>query len=355
MPPCLPHSFRGPFGRPERVFSLTRRPPPPRPRGAPRGVEGRLWRDAAAALRSNRRGRRRRSPLHCARALPRHFILPMSVARCRCALQRHARRRRVRPRARLRGDRRAARPCLRVPRYRRMRRHVHSRDLLVRRRFGVGVPYRQTRRRHDRSIAALLPRRPVPPSTHLPSSAFPSPHYTRFAPPSPLRPLSWRPAAPLIVLSPHSTSPPQRWGLGAARVASGEREHTRKERPARLPGDRPRNNGELNTSPPAPCLGKRPQRPKPKGPGRPWGQKPLAHGRTVKEGRRVQHGDRPRPRLRGAGPQWAGLRAGLKTTQIGPRCASSGLKDAGSPARPNPTNAATQDATPAAVRVARRA
>ena len=34
--------------------------------------------------------------------------------------------------------------------------------------------------------------------------------------------------------------------------------------------------------PPTPFLGKRPQRPKPKGPGRPWGQKkPLAHGRTV--------------------------------------------------------------------------
>ena len=32
---------------------------------------------------------------------------------------------------------------------------------------------------------------------------------------------------------------------------------------------------------PTPCLGKRPKRPKPKGPGRPWGQKPLAHGRTV--------------------------------------------------------------------------
>ena len=38
---------------------------------------------------------------------------------------------------------------------------------------------------------------------------------------------------------------------------------------------------ELNINPPTPCLGKRPQRPKPKGPGRPWGQKPLAHGRTV--------------------------------------------------------------------------
>ena len=30
-----------------------------------------------------------------------------------------------------------------------------------------------------------------------------------------------------------------------------------------------------------PCLGKRPQIPKPKGPGRPWGQKPLAHGHTA--------------------------------------------------------------------------
>ena len=38
---------------------------------------------------------------------------------------------------------------------------------------------------------------------------------------------------------------------------------------------------ELNINPPTPCFGKRPQRPKPKGPGRPWGQKPLAHGRTV--------------------------------------------------------------------------
>jgi len=41
------------------------------------------------------------------------------------------------------------------------------------------------------------------------------------------------------------------------------------------------DDDELNTNPPTPCLGKRPQRPKPKGPGRPWGQKPLAHGRTV--------------------------------------------------------------------------
>ena len=37
----------------------------------------------------------------------------------------------------------------------------------------------------------------------------------------------------------------------------------------------------LNTNPPTPCLGKCPQRPKPKGPGRPWVQKHLAHGRTV--------------------------------------------------------------------------
>ena len=41
------------------------------------------------------------------------------------------------------------------------------------------------------------------------------------------------------------------------------------------------DDDELNINPPTPCLGKRPQRPKPKGPGRPWGQKPLAHGRTV--------------------------------------------------------------------------
>ena len=41
------------------------------------------------------------------------------------------------------------------------------------------------------------------------------------------------------------------------------------------------DDGELNINPPTPCLGKRPQRPKPKGPGRPWGQKPLAHGRKV--------------------------------------------------------------------------
>ena len=43
----------------------------------------------------------------------------------------------------------------------------------------------------------------------------------------------------------------------------------------------PDGDDELNTNPPTPCLGKRPQRPKPKGPGRPWGQEPLAHGRTV--------------------------------------------------------------------------
>ena len=42
------------------------------------------------------------------------------------------------------------------------------------------------------------------------------------------------------------------------------------------------DDDELNINPPTPpCLGKSPQRPKPKGPGRPWGQKPLAHGRTV--------------------------------------------------------------------------
>ena len=76
-----------------------------------------------------------------------------------------------------------------------------------------------------------------------------------------------------------------------------------------------------------------------------------------------------RPRVRGAGPKWAVL----KTTQLGPRCASSlrnknagpfgaaalqvlvsALIDARSSARPTPTNAATQDAAPA-VRVARRA
>ena len=31
-------------------------------------------------------------------------------------------------------------------------------------------------------------------------------------------------------------------------------------------------DGELTTNPPTPCLGKRPQTPKPKAPGRPWGQ-----------------------------------------------------------------------------------
>ena len=41
------------------------------------------------------------------------------------------------------------------------------------------------------------------------------------------------------------------------------------------------HDDELNINPPTPCLGKRLQRPNPKGPGRPWGQKPLAHGRTV--------------------------------------------------------------------------
>ena len=43
----------------------------------------------------------------------------------------------------------------------------------------------------------------------------------------------------------------------------------------------PDDEDESNINPPTPCLGKRPQRPNPKGPGRPWGQKPLAHGRTV--------------------------------------------------------------------------
>ena len=38
------------------------------------------------------------------------------------------------------------------------------------------------------------------------------------------------------------------------------------------------DDDELIINPSTPCLGKRPQRPKPKGPGRPWGQKPLAHG-----------------------------------------------------------------------------
>ena len=32
------------------------------------------------------------------------------------------------------------------------------------------------------------------------------------------------------------------------------------------------DDDELNINPPTPCLGKRPQRPKPKGHGRPWGQ-----------------------------------------------------------------------------------
>ena len=59
---------------------------------------------------------------------------------------------------------------------------------------------------------------------------------------------------------------------------------------------------------------------------------------------------RPRPQVRGARPQWAVI----KTTQIGPRCAISELKERRKAARPSPTNAATQDAAPA-VRVARRA
>ena len=54
--------------------------------------------------------------------------------------------------------------------------------------------------------------------------------------------------------------------------------------------------------------------------------------------------------MRGARPQWAVI----KTTQIGPRCAISELKERRKAARPSPTNAATQDAAPA-VRVARRA
>ena len=44
----------------------------------------------------------------------------------------------------------------------------------------------------------------------------------------------------------------------------------------------------------------------------------------------------------------------IKTTQIGPRCAISELKERRKAARPSPTNATTQDAAPA-VRVARRA
>ena len=44
----------------------------------------------------------------------------------------------------------------------------------------------------------------------------------------------------------------------------------------------------------------------------------------------------------------------IKTTQIGPRCAISELKERRKAARPSPTNAATQDAAPV-VRVARRA
>ena len=59
---------------------------------------------------------------------------------------------------------------------------------------------------------------------------------------------------------------------------------------------------------------------------------------------------RPRPRMRGARPQWAVI----KTTQIGPRCAIGELKEHRKAARPSPANAATQDAAPA-VRVARRA
>ena len=48
------------------------------------------------------------------------------------------------------------------------------------------------------------------------------------------------------------------------------------------------DDDELNTNPPTPCLGKRPQRPKPQGPGRPWGQKPLAYGRTVEGVKRTR-------------------------------------------------------------------
>ena len=51
------------------------------------------------------------------------------------------------------------------------------------------------------------------------------------------------------------------------------------------------DDDELNINPPTPCLGKRPQRPKPKGPGRPWGQKPLAHGRTVEGVLHMDPGD----------------------------------------------------------------
>ena len=58
------------------------------------------------------------------------------------------------------------------------------------------------------------------------------------------------------------------------------------------------DDDELNINPSTPCLGKRPQRPKPKGPGRPWGQKPLAHGRTSQEqlaSNGARHGPIPPP------------------------------------------------------------
>ena len=76
------------------------------------------------------------------------------------------------------------------------------------------------------------------------------------------------------------------------------------------------DDDESNIKRPTPCLGKRPQRPKPKGPGRPWGQKPLAHGRTV-EG--VRTGNQTKARqLR---PVNAGPSTGPESPSTGPHAA----------------------------------
>ena len=74
-------------------------------------------------------------------------------------------------------------------------------------------------------------------------------------------------------------------------MAPSTRPNGRPSKVVRDDGASDDDDDELNINPPTPCLGKRPQRPKPKGPGRPWGQKPLAHGRTVEGVLHMDPGD----------------------------------------------------------------
>ena len=101
------------------------------------------------------------------------------------------------------------------------------------------------------------------------------------------------------LLLPAPLAPPQR---------RSPRQRLRRPQRSRITSTRADDDDELNINPPTPCLGKRPQRPKPKGPGRPWGQKPLAHGYIV-EGAIV-------PGLAARGFRASASRARVFTTRV---------------------------------------